>query len=211
LGKSYATGDVVAKAIPRELHITIEKSLERSAELKELYNTSEEAKEILDMAKQVEGMPRHASTHAAGVVISRLPVYKYVPLQENDGQLITQFPMTTLEELGLLKMDFLGLRTVTVIDELNGKDFEKVVLMFGDNECGWSSYDSFVVKYSKVIAAVRERLPKAEIYLHAVLPVSVNASATNEFGCNNTNINALNIRIEQLAAKEALSLFGEKN
>ncbi len=117
LGKSYATGDTVAKAIPRELHITIEKSLERSAELKELYNTSEEAREILDMAKQVEGMPRHASTHAAGVVISRLPVYKYVPLQENDGQLITQFPMTTLEELGLLKMDFLGLRTVTVIDD----------------------------------------------------------------------------------------------
>lgn len=99
--------------------------------------------------------------------------------------------------------------TVTVIDELNGKDFEKVVLMFGDNECGWSSYDSFVVKYSKVIAAVRERLPEAEIYLHAVLPVSVNASATNEFGCNNTNINALNTRIEQLAAKEGIHFIAQ--
>lgn len=97
--------------------------------------------------------------------------------------------------------------TVTVIDELNGKDYEKVILMFGDNECGWSSYDSFVKKYSRVIEAVREKLPEAEIYLHAVLPVSVDASATNEFGCNNANINALNIRIEQLAADEEIGFI----
>lgn len=97
--------------------------------------------------------------------------------------------------------------TVTVIDELNGKDYQKVVLMFGDNECGWSSYDSFVKKYSEVIAAVRERLPDAEIYLQAVLPVSVDASATNEFGCNNANINALNLRIEQLAADEGVQFI----
>lgn len=94
--------------------------------------------------------------------------------------------------------------SVPVIDELNGKTFEKVVLLFGDNECGWPNHNVFAEKYAKVIAAVRERIPDAEIYLHAVLPVSVNASATNEFGCNNETITKLNIKIEELAAKEGV-------
>ncbi len=93
---------------------------------------------------------------------------------------------------------------VTVINELNGKNYEKVILMFGDNECGWPNQNVFIEKYAKVIAAVRERIPDAEIYLHAILPVSVNASATNEFGCNNTTINSLNVKIEQLAADEGI-------
>ncbi|MBO5858840.1 MAG: hypothetical protein J6R20_03610 [Clostridia bacterium] len=94
--------------------------------------------------------------------------------------------------------------SVPVIDELNGKTYEKVILLFGDNECGWPNHDVFAEKYAKVIAAVRERIPEAEIYLHAVLPVSVNASATNEFGCNNETITKLNKKIEELAAKEGV-------
>lgn len=92
--------------------------------------------------------------------------------------------------------------TVPVIDELNGKSFNKVVLLFGDNECGWPDPNVFAEKYAKVIAAVRERVPEAEIYLHAILPVSTLASETNQFGCNNQKISVLNDKIEELAAKE---------
>ena len=115
LGISYSTVDNIAKQVPNELNITIEKALKRSVEFKALYDNDDEAKELIDMAKKVEGMPRHASTHAAGVVITHDPVVSYVPLARNDESIVTQFPMTTLEELGLLKMDFLGLRTLTVI------------------------------------------------------------------------------------------------
>ncbi len=117
LGLPYSTVDTVAKLIPRELNITIEKSLEKSFEFKAQYESSAEIKELIDTAKKVEGMPRHASTHAAGVVITRDCVDDYVPLALNDEAVVTQFPMTTLEELGLLKMDFLGLRTLTVISD----------------------------------------------------------------------------------------------
>lgn len=91
---------------------------------------------------------------------------------------------------------------VTVINELNGKDFDKVILMFGDNECGWPNQDVFIERYARVIAAVKERNPNARIYLHAILPVSAEASAKSEFGCNNETINSLNERIKQLAADE---------
>ena len=115
LGMPYATVDNIAKQIPNELNITLDKALKRSADFKKIYDADPAAKELIDLARKIEGMPRHASTHAAGVVITHDPVESYVPLARNDEAIVTQFPMTTLEELGLLKMDFLGLRTLTVI------------------------------------------------------------------------------------------------
>ena len=105
LGLPYASVDEVAKLIPNELKITIDKALKMSPELRNLYDTNENVQKLLDIARQVEGMPRHASTHAAGVVITRDPVASYVPLAVNDESVVTQFTMTTLEQLGLLKMD----------------------------------------------------------------------------------------------------------
>lgn len=113
----YNVVDGVAKKIPFELHITIDKALASSNELRALYESNEDVKKLIDMAKRIEGMPRHASTHAAGVVITRDPVSTYVPLAVNDESVVTQYTMTALEQLGLLKMDFLGLRTLTVIDD----------------------------------------------------------------------------------------------
>ncbi len=118
----YAEVDAVAKLVPMELGVTLEKALSSSVDLRKKYEQDPKIKELIDMAKKLEGMPRHASTHAAGVVITEQPVSEYVPLAKNDEAIVTQFPMTTLEELGLLKMDFLGLRTLTVI-----KDTEKMV------------------------------------------------------------------------------------
>lgn len=117
LGMPYAQVDLVAKMIPQELGITIEKALERSRELKEQYDADPEVRRLIDLSIKAEGMPRHASTHAAGVVITENEVSDYVPLQLNDEQTVTQYPMGVLEELGLLKMDFLGLRTLTVISD----------------------------------------------------------------------------------------------
>ncbi len=111
----YAQVDLIAKKIPFEIGMTIGRALEISAELRTLYEEDESAKYLLDMSKAVEGMPRHSSTHAAGVVISKKAVTEYVPLQMNDDVITTQYTMGTLEDLGLLKMDFLGLRTLTVI------------------------------------------------------------------------------------------------
>ncbi len=112
----YAFVDTIAKLIPTELNITIDKALKDVAELKGLYVDDPQVKELIDMSKRLEGLPRHTSMHAAGVVISKLSVDEYVPLSRgSDGSITTQFTMTTLEELGLLKMDFLGLRTLTVI------------------------------------------------------------------------------------------------
>ena len=118
----YALCDKVAKLVPRTLGITIDRALQESADLKALYDTDSAVKELLDMAKRVEGMPRHASTHAAGVVISDRAVSQYVPLAINDESVVTQYTMTALDELGLLKMDFLGLRNLTVI-----RDTEKYI------------------------------------------------------------------------------------
>ena len=113
----YAEADKLAKMIPNELHITIQKAMEKNRELKELYDTNEDMKKLLDIAMALEGMPRQASTHACGIVITKEPVVSYVPLYARDGIISTQYIMTTLEELGLLKMDFLGLRTLTVIQD----------------------------------------------------------------------------------------------
>ncbi len=115
LNFSYAEVDRIAKMIPFELGMTIERALEINPELRTLYNEDYRVKRLIDTSKKLEGMPRHASTHAAGVVISKEPITQYVPLQKNDDIITTQFPMGTIEQLGLLKMDFLGLRTLTVI------------------------------------------------------------------------------------------------
>lgn len=111
----YNKVDKIAKEIPFDLGMTIDKALEVNTELRNLYEQDSETKEVIDISKQMEGMLRHASTHAAGVVISKNPVDEYVPLYKHQESVSTQFTMTTLEELGLLKMDFLGLRTLTVI------------------------------------------------------------------------------------------------
>ncbi len=113
----YAEADSLAKMIPNELHITIKKAMEQNKELKDKYENDANIKNLLDIAMGLEGMPRQASTHACGIVITKDPVDTYVPLYVRDNQISTQYIMTTLEELGLLKMDFLGLRTLTVIQD----------------------------------------------------------------------------------------------
>ncbi len=122
LSVSYAETDAVAKQIPGgpgALNMTIKEALGLSKPLKDMYESPENPKykQLIDVAQALEGMPRHASTHAAGVVITEKPVYEYVPLAKNDDSVVCQYPMTTLEELGLLKMDFLGLRNLTVLEE----------------------------------------------------------------------------------------------
>ncbi len=114
-GMPYQDVDKIAKMVPTELNITLEKALEKSKEFKALYDQDQKARELIDLSMKLEGMPRHSSTHAAGVVITRNEADTYVPLQKNDDVIVTQFTMVTLEELGLLKMDFLGLRNLTVI------------------------------------------------------------------------------------------------
>ena len=113
----YAVADKLAKMIPNEVHITIKKALEQNKELSDEYENNPDTKKLLDIAMALEGMPRQASTHACGIVITKEPVATYVPLYVRDGMISTQYIMTTLEELGLLKMDFLGLRTLTVIQD----------------------------------------------------------------------------------------------
>ncbi len=115
LAMPYAEVDRISKMIPTELGITIEKALRMNPDLRRVYEEEENIKRLIDTSMRLEGLPRHSSTHAAGVVICRKPVMEYVPLSANDGQVNTQYTMTILEELGLLKMDFLGLRTLTVI------------------------------------------------------------------------------------------------
>ena len=120
LNLSYAETDAVAKQVPSgpgALNMTLDEALKLSKPLKDMYESDEKVKNLIDTARALEGMPRHASTHAAGVVITHRPVYEYVPLATNDGNPVTQYTMTTLEELGLLKMDFLGLRNLTVLED----------------------------------------------------------------------------------------------
>ena len=114
---SYAECDAVAKQVPFAPGMTLNEALHLSKQLREMYERDERIKGLIDTARSLEGMPRHASTHAAGVVITERPVYEYVPLAKNDESVVTQYPMTTLEELGLLKMDFLGLRNLTVLED----------------------------------------------------------------------------------------------
>ncbi len=140
LGIQYQIVDAVAKLIPMELKMTLDRALKVSKDLKSRYDSDSQIKELVDVAVKIEGMPRHASTHAAGVVITREEVDAYVPLSTNDGNIVTQFPMTTIEELGLLKMDFLGLRTLTVISDaekmikLHTPDFSIDNISFNDEK-----------------------------------------------------------------------------
>ncbi len=117
LNMTYAECDVIAKLIPSALHMTLDEALRLSKELRDKYEQDERVKRLIDTAKALEGMPRHASTHAAGVVITKDPVVSYVPLARNDETIVCQYTMVTLEELGLLKMDFLGLRNLTILDD----------------------------------------------------------------------------------------------
>ena len=126
LNFTYAETDVVAKLVPGTPHITLKEALEVSPKLKEMYDSDERVKTLIDTARSLEGMPRNSSTHAAGVVITADPVCSYVPLSCNDDTIVTQYTMTTIEELGLLKMDFLGLRNLTVIDDAE-KEIRKQV------------------------------------------------------------------------------------
>ncbi|MCL2838206.1 MAG: DNA polymerase III subunit alpha [Oscillospiraceae bacterium] len=113
----YGTVDNIAKAVPFELGMTIAKALKRAPKLEEMYNSDADVKRVIDYAREVEGLPRHTSTHAAGVVITKEPLYQYVPLQKKDDVTTTQYPMGDIEKLGLLKMDFLGLNTLTIIKD----------------------------------------------------------------------------------------------
>ena len=138
---SYSEVDKVAKMIPSMPNITIDKALEINKELKDLYEKDIRIKELIDVSRSLEGLPRHTSTHAAGVVIASQPLVSYVPLQKNEDMIVSQFPMGTLEELGLLKMDFLGLRTLTVmknavemIKENRNIDIDLDSLDFNDEE-----------------------------------------------------------------------------
>lgn len=130
LALPYSDCDRVAKMIPMELKMTIDKALEINSDLEVLYENDSEIHNLIDMARKLEGLPRHSSTHAAGVVICDRPVVDYVPLSTNDGTVTTQFTMTTIEELGLLKMDFLGLRTLTVIQNAFkqvGRNYSEII------------------------------------------------------------------------------------
>ncbi len=138
---SYTEVDKIAKMIPTMLGITIEKALDLNPELKAAYDSDERIKTLIDVSMDLEGLPRHSSTHAAGVVIASKPLVEYVPLQKNDEMIVTQFGMNTLEELGLLKMDFLGLRTLTVmsdaikmVKENRGVDIDLDKIDFDDKE-----------------------------------------------------------------------------
>ena len=117
LNFTFAETDVVAKLVPAGPHVTLKSALEESPKFREMYNGDERVKKLIDTAMRLEGMPRNSSTHAAGVVITADPVCSYVPLSKNDDTIVTQYTMTTIEELGLLKMDFLGLRNLTVIQD----------------------------------------------------------------------------------------------
>lgn len=131
MGMPYSQVDAVAKLVPNSFHITIDEAVQKSKELRMAMQDSEEVNKLINTARRVEGMPRNTSTHAAGVVITHDPVSSYVPLATNDGLVVTQYIMTTLEELGLLKMDFLGLRTLTVINDASqasGVDINRITI-----------------------------------------------------------------------------------
>lgn len=174
LDMPYGAVDSIAKMIPKELDITIDKALAANNELRRAYESDSQVHNLIDMAKRLEGLPRHASMHAAGVVISKEPVVEYVPLARgSDGSTVTQFVMTTLEELGLLKMDFLGLRTLTVIQnavnmaqkntgkiiDLNAIDYDDsaVLDMIGSGKCD----GVFQLESAGMKSFMRELKPKS--------------------------------------------------
>ena len=132
----YQKADMIAKMVPHNIKITIDQAMQENAELRKMYDEDMETRRVIDLSKKIEGLARQASTHACGVVITKEPVSNYVPLYENEGQISTQFTMTTLEELGLLKMDFLGLRTLTVID-----DTKKLIKKLKNIDIDFGNYD----------------------------------------------------------------------
>ncbi len=140
LGISYGEVDVVAKLVPNEIHMTLDKALSGSKQLKRIYDENPEVRRLYDVARKVEGLPRNSSTHAAGVLITSEPVHDFVPLAKNDETIVTQFDMVTLEELGLLKIDFLGLRNVTILDDAvklaraNGADVDLKKIDYQDKK-----------------------------------------------------------------------------
>ena len=144
LNFTYAETDVVAKLVPTTLHITLKEALEVSPKLKEMYDGDERVKKLIDTAMSLEGMPRNTSTHAAGVVITADPVCSYVPLSRNDDTIVTQYTMTTIEELGLLKMDFLGLRNLTVIEDAE-REIRKLVPDFNIDTVPDDDPDTFAM------------------------------------------------------------------
>lgn len=144
LGIPYQSADQIAKMIPATPNITIDNALIISKDLQTIYASDEKSHDLIDMARKLEGMPRHASTHAAGVVITREPASFYVPLQKNDEAIVTQYTMSNLEELGLLKMDFLGLRTLTVIDHCE-KQIRKTDEFFNINDVSLEDSDVFIM------------------------------------------------------------------
>lgn len=161
LDMPYSAVDVVAKMIPTELGITIEKALNQNKELRELYENDAEVKELIDMSLRLEGLPRHTSMHAAGVVISKDEVDKYVPLSRaSDGSLTTQFTMTTLEELGLLKMDFLGLRTLTVIQNAVKLVNKRLASMDPSSE----EYKELIAKHGKQLVIGEINYDDIDVY-----------------------------------------------
>lgn len=138
LNFSYAETDVVAKLVPATPHITLQEAMDSSPRLKEMYDKDKRVRTLIDTAMSLEGMPRNTSTHAAGVVITANPVCSYVPLSRNDDTVVTQYTMTTIEELGLLKMDFLGLRNLTVIQDaqrqIQGQNPDFLIDRIPDND-----------------------------------------------------------------------------
>jgi len=144
LNFSYAETDVVAKQVPATPHITLQEALEVSPKLKEMYDHDPKVRELIDTARSLEGMPRNTSTHAAGVVITADAVRNYVPLSRNDDTVVTQYTMTTIEELGLLKMDFLGLRNLTVIEDAQ-RQIQKVDPDFRIDEVADNDPDTFAM------------------------------------------------------------------
>lgn len=161
LDMPYSAVDVVAKMIPADLGITIEKALKQNKELRELYENDSEVKDLIDMSLRLEGLPRHTSMHAAGVVISKEEVDKYVPLSRaSDGTITTQFTMTTLEELGLLKMDFLGLRTLTVIQNAIKLVNKRIASLDKNSE----EYKQLVEKHGEKLATGKMDYDDKEVF-----------------------------------------------
>ena len=160
----YSFCDTIAKMIPNELNITIEKALQMNPELRGMYESDENVRTLIDMSKRLEGLPRHTSMHAAGVVISQKAMDEYVPLSRaSDGTITTQFIMTTIEELGLLKMDFLGLRTLTVIKDAADLVYKNHGIKIDVNHIDYNDHtnpDAVLIDYNdkKVFLAARNSM-----------------------------------------------------
>ncbi|MBE6928920.1 MAG: DNA polymerase III subunit alpha [Ruminococcaceae bacterium] len=180
LNISYADTDAIAKLVPNELHMTLKRALEVSPQLRERYESDEATRRLIDTAKRLEGMPRHASTHAAGMLVTSKPVHEYVPLAKNDDVIVTQFGMVTLEELGLLKVDFLGLRNVTVIQDaermarLHDPDFSINKAPFNDEKtfkmlCEGKTQGVFQLESAGMINVITQLQPTSLEDISAVI------------------------------------------